>query len=183
MKSQRIISLNNFLCSALLLVMLIMLCQPFWGCEDCKSHKDAPSEVSISEYLWMPRSHNKLADDMTDYYKEIYGKNYRDAAGKKFEFKANEILPYMMTAFLGSVAGIFLSIVYNKKFLIAVIPLIVGLACVWGYTTCPALMIGKNVQTHLIVAIILSAVSALSLIIGLCITLLSKKKAGNNPIT
>ena len=176
MKNQKATTFCNIICAVLLLVTLVMLFQPFWTCEDCKSHKDAKDEVSIAEYLWFPRQHDELADDMTDYYKEIYGKNYRDPSGKKFQFKANEILPSMLTAFLGSIAGVVFCVILRKRFLVAGIPLVVGVAGILGYTTCPALQIGMNQQVHLIVAIVVSAVAAISLILGAVLALLAKRQ-------
>jgi len=176
MKNQKITALCNFVCAALLVVMLVMLFQPFWSCEDCKSHKDVKDEVSIAEYLWRPRQHDKLADDLTDYYKDIYGKNYRDASGKKFQFRANEILPSMLTAFLASAVGIICCVLLSKHFWVAAFPLVAGLGGILGFTTCPALQIGKNMQMHLIVAIVVSAVAAISLILGAVLASANKRR-------
>ena len=116
MKKVTITSLCNFLCALLLVVTLVMQFQPFWTCEDCESHKDETKDVSIAEYFWFPQHHDELADDMTDYYKEIYGRNYRDPNGRKFKFRANEILPTALTAFVGSVVGILFCTLKGKKF-------------------------------------------------------------------
>lgn len=176
MKNQKITALCNIVCAVLLVVMLVMLFQPFWSCEDCKSHKDAQDEVSIAEFLWRPKQHDKLADDLTDYYKEIYGRNYRDASGRKFQFRANEILPSMLTAFLASVVGIIFCVLLRKHFWTAAFPLVAGLGGILGFTMCPALLIGKNVQTHLIVAIVVSAVAAISLILGAVLAIANKRQ-------
>jgi len=176
MKNQKITALCNFLCAALLVVMLVMLFQPFWSCEDCKSHKDAQDEVSIAEFLWRPKQHDKLADDMTDYYKEIYGRDYRDASGKKFQFRANEILPSMLTAFLASAAGIICCVLLHKHFWVAAFPLVAGLGGILGFTTCPALRVGKNPQTYLMFSVIVSAVAAIALVFGAVTTILEKRR-------
>lgn len=176
MKKLTITSLWNFVCALLLVVTLVMQFQPFWTCEDCKSHKDTTEDVSIAEYFWLPKHHDELTEDLTDHYKEIYGRNYRDANGKKFKFRANEILPTALTAFVGSVVGIVCCVLLRKKFWISAIPLVVGIAGIMGFTTCPALQIGKNAQTHLIIAVVVTAVAAISLILGAVLAILQKNK-------
>ena len=177
MKKLTITSLCNFVCAVLLLVTLVMQFQPFWTCEDCKSHKDTTKDVSIAEYFWLPRHHDELAEDMTDLYKEIYGNNYRDPNGKKFKFRANEVLATALAASVGSVAGILCCVLLRKKFWVSAIPLAVGIAGVLGFTTCPALQIGKNAQIHLIIAIVVTVVAAISLILGTILAIRAKKAA------
>jgi hypothetical protein len=46
------------------------------------------------------------------------------------------------------------------------IPLVVGVAGMLGHLTYPAMMIGKDNQTHLILLIVVTAVAAISLIRG-----------------
>ena len=166
----------NLVCAVLLLATIVMMCQPFWTCSGCKTHKEVEKDVSVAEYMWIPKHHTPIAEDMTDYYKEIYGKNYRDAEGRKFKFKANEILPTMLTAFLGSIVGILGGIFLRKKFYVAVAPLVVGVAGIIGFTTCPALMIGKSTQAQLILAIVVAAAGLISLVIGGVLELKSKMK-------
>ena len=177
MKKLTITSLCNFVCAVLLLATLVMQFQPFWTCEDCASHKGTTEDVSIAEYFWLPKHHDELTEDMTDLYKENYGKNYRDPNGKKFKFRPNEILLTALTAFVGSIAGIICCVLLRKKFWVAGIPLAVGIAGIVGFTTCPALQIGKNAQIHLIIAVAVTAVAAISLILGAILAIRAKKAA------
>ena len=176
MKKVKRTSFCNLICAVLLLATLVMQFQPFWTCEDCKSHKDVTKDVSIGEYFLFPKQHDNLVEDLTDYYKSIYGSNYRDANGKKFKFRANEILPTALPGFLGSVIGIVGCVLLRKRFWVAGVPLLVGVMGIIGFTTCPALLIGKNVQIHLIVAIAVTAAAAISLVVGGIAAIVEKKK-------
>ncbi len=167
MKKGKITSICNFVCALLLVVTLFMQFQPFWTCSDCKTHKDVDKEISIAGYLATPRYHEPIADEMTDLYREIYGKDYKDpSTGKKFKFKANDILPAMLTVLLGSVVGIVGCVLFHKRFFLAGVPLVVGVAGILGHLTYPALKVGHNAQTHLILFVVLTAVAAVSLVVG-----------------
>lgn len=167
MKKERMISICNCVCALLLLATLVLQFQPFWTCTDCKTHKDVDKEVSIAEYIWLPKHHEPIADEMTDLYRDVYGPDYKDpATGRKFKFKANYILPSMLTVFLGSVVGIVGCVIFRKKFFLAGIPLIVGVAGILGHLSYPALQVGQNAQDHLTLFIIVTAVASVSLILG-----------------
>ncbi len=167
MKKELLTSICNFVCALLLIVTLVMQFQPFWICSDCKTHKDVDKEVSIAEYLMIPRYHEPIADEMTDLYRDIYGSDYKDpATGRKFKFKANDILPAMLTVLLGSVVGIIGCLIFHKKFFLAGVPLVVGIAGILGHLTYPALQVGRNTQTHLILFGVLTAVAAAALVVG-----------------
>lgn len=164
MKKDRITTVCNLICAVLLLAMLITQFQPFWTCSNCKSHKEVDKEVSIAEYIWTPKHHKPITDDMTDHYRELLGEDYRDEKGKKFKFQPNDILPATVTVFLGSVVGILVCVLLRKKFFAPAIPLIVGIAGILGYTTYPALQIGHNWQTHLILAAVLAVIALIALV-------------------
>lgn len=68
-------------------------------------------------------------------------------------------------------------VLLRKKFWVSAIPLVVGIAGVLGFTTCPALQIGKNAQIHLIIAIVVTVVAAISLILGTILAIWAKKAA------
>ncbi len=177
MKKARMTSICNFLCALLLLVTLIMQFQPFWTCSDCKTHKGVDKDVSIAEYMWMPKHHEPIADEMTDLYRDIYGKDYKDpATGKKFKFKLNDILPSVLTVFLGSIVGIIGCVIFHKRFFMPGIPLVVGVAGLLGQLSYPALKVGQNAQAHLILFCVVIAVSAAALTVGI-ITAVQKIQA------
>ena len=167
MKNEKWTSVCNLICVVLLIVVLVMQFQPFWTCPGCKTHKKVEKEVSIAEYIWTPKHHDSLTDEMTDYYREYYGPDYKDPiTGRKFKFVPNYILPAPLTVFLGCVVGIVGCVIFRKKFFMAGIPLVVGVAGMLGHLTYPAMMIGKDNQTHLILLIVVTAVAAISLIWG-----------------
>ncbi len=177
MKKERITSICNLVCALLLLVTLIVQFLPFWTCSDCKTHKGVDKEVSIAEYLWTPKHHEPIADEMTDLYRELYGSDYRDpATGKKFKFQVNAVLPAMLTVFLGSVAGLVGCLIFRKRFFMTAIPLTVGIAGIVGHLTYPALKVGHNAQLHLIVFVVVAAVSAIALTVG-TIAAIQRKRA------
>ena len=167
MKKERMISLCNCVCALLLLATLVMQFQPFWTCSGCKSHKGVDKEVSIAEYLWIPKHHQPIADEMTDLYRDIYGSDYKDpATGKKFKFKANSILPATLTVFVGSIVGIVGCVIFRKKFFMSAVALVVGAAGIMGHLSYPALKVGHNAQTHLILLCVVTAAAAISLVFG-----------------
>ena len=168
MKKYKITIVCNIVCALLLLATLITQFQPFWTCTDCKSHKDEDKVVSIAEYFWLPKHHEPIADEMTDLYREVYGSDYKDpATGRKFSFKPNYILPSVLTVFLGSIVGILGCVIFCKKFFMAGIPLLVGVAGIFGQLSYPALKVGINAQLHLILYIVVASVAFVSLVLGM----------------
>ena len=183
MKKIKLSSICNSLCAVLLLVTLVMQFQPFWICPGCKTHKKVEKEVSIAEYIWTPKHHEKLTDEMTDYYREYYGPDYKDPiTGRKFKFLPNYILPATLTVFIGSIVGIILIAIFHKKFFMAGIPMVVAIAGILGHLTYPAMMIGKNAQIHLIVYIVLAVVAAIALIMGGIDAIRTKKARANESV-
>ena len=175
MKKEKITALLNLVCALLLLVTLVLQFLPFWTCEDCKGHEDVQKDISLAEYVWLPGHHEGMEDQMTDLYKDVYGKNYRGPDGRKFKFWPNEVLPTVLPGFLGSIFGIILCVWLRKKFFVAALPLYVGIAGIIGFTSCLALTVGMNVQLHLVVAIALTAVSGLTFILGGILALNAKR--------
>ncbi len=177
MKKEIMTSICNYVCALLLIVTLIMQFQPFWTCSDCKTHKGVDKEVSIAEYLWIPKHHEPIADEMTDLYRDIYGKDYKDpATGKKYKFRVNDILPATMTVFLGSIVGIIGCVIFRKRFFMAGVPLVVGVAGILGHLSYPALKVGHNTQIQLILFGVLTAVATVALAVG-TVDVIKKAKA------
>jgi len=184
MKKDRITTVCNLICAVLLLATLIMQFQPFWICTDCKTHKGVDKGVSIAEYIWIPKHHKPITDEMTDLYREVYGPDYKDpATGRKFSFKANYILPTVLTVFIGSIVGIAGCVIFRKKFFMAGIPLIVGIAGILGHLCYPALKVGQNMQTHLFLFVTVTVVAAIALILGAACAFPKKKakRGGEEP--
>ena len=177
MKTTKITSICNCVCALLLLAALIMQFLPFWTCSGCKTHKDVEQGVSIAEYLWLPKHHTPVTNELTEMYRDLYGPDYRDpATGKKLTFTADFILPSILTVFLGSIVGIVFCVLKRKKFFVAVLPLIVGLAGLLGHLFYPALTIGQNTGLYVVVFIVVTVVAAASLIFGVVTTLREKAK-------
>lgn len=157
----------NCVCALLLLATLVLLFQPYWICTDCKTHKGVDKGVSIAEYFFLPKHHESIADDMTELYRDVYGPDYKDpATGRKFSFKPNYILPAVLTVFLGSIVGIVGCVLFRRKFFLAGIPLAVGVAGILGHLNYPALKVGQNAQTHLILFVVVTVAAVISLVLG-----------------
>lgn len=185
MNKTKITTICNLVCAVLLLATLIMQFLPFWTCPGCKTHKDVEKGVSIAEYLWLPKHHSPVTSELTEMYRNIYGHDYIDpATGKKLTFKADYIMPAMLTVFIGSIAGIAGSILYRKKFFVATIPMIVGFMGLIGHLSYPALTIGQNAGLHIILSIVVATVATISFLFGLITTMrenaLKKRSAQNS---
>lgn len=174
--NKKIISVLNLICAALLLVTLVMQFLPFWTCLDCKGHKDVEKDISLAEYVWLPGHHEGMEEQMTDLYKDTYGRNYRFPDGRKFKFQPNEVLPTVLPGFVGAIFGMILCVWKRQKFFVAAIPLYVGIAGIVGYTTCLALTVGMNVGAHLAVAIAVAAVGGVTFVLGGILALRAKMK-------
>lgn len=167
MKKEKITPICNIVCAVLLLATLIMQFVPFWTCTGCKTHKDVEQGVSVAEYFWLPDHHSPVTNELTEVYRDIYGHDYKDpTTGKKLTFKADYILPSVLTVFLGCIAGIVFCVLKRKKFIMAAIPLVVGIAGLSGFLTYPALRVGMNVNLHVIVFAVVTVAAAGSLIFG-----------------
>ena len=181
MKKERITSIFNCVCALLLLATLVVQFLPFWTCTGCKTHKDVEQGVSIAEYLWLPKHHTTLTNDLTEVYRDLYGQDYKDpVTGKKLTFKADYILPSVLTVFIGSIVGMALCVTQRKKFLVAAIPLVVGIFGASGYMMYPALKLGSNPGLHVALLVAVAAVAGIALIFGsVCFfkEMLQKKKA------
>ena len=187
MNKTKITTICNLVCAVLLLATLVTLFLPFWTCPGCKTHKDVEKGVSIAEYLWLPKHHSPVTSELTEMYRNIYGHDYIDpATGKKLTFKADYIMPAMLTVFIGSIAGIAGCVVYRKKFFMAAIPLVVGVAGIIGHLSYPALQVGHNRTLHFILFTVVIATAAISLLFGLISTIrekMLKKRSAQNSAT
>ena len=183
MKYEKITGVCNLICAFLLLVTLVMQCQPYWICSDCDTHEGVDKGVSIAEYFWLPKHHEPITDEMDDLYKEIYGNNYRDENGRKLKFQPNEIMLTALPATLGSAIGIFACVLLRKKFFVSTIPVLVGVAGISGFSSCPALMVGTTCQSYLTLSIVVTAVGAVALLLSTVLFVVHKiktKKAKEN---
>lgn len=166
MKKNNLVSILNIVCAVLMLVTFVTQFLPYWTCQECKEHPDMAEDVSLAEFVWLPGHHEGMKDQMTDLYKDTYGKNYRFPDGRKFKFLPNEVLPTVLPAFLGSIFGIILCVVLRKKFFVAALPLYIGISGIIGYSSCLALTVGQNVGIYLILACVLTAVAVLTIALG-----------------
>lgn len=166
MKKTNLISILNIVCALLMVVTFVTQLLPYWTCLDCNGHPEETKDISLAEFVWLPGHHEGMKDQMTDLYKDTYGKNYRFPDGRKFKFLPNEVLPTVLPAFLGSIFGIILCVVLRKKFFVAALPLYIGISGIIGYSSCLALTVGQNVGIYLILACVLTAVAALTVALG-----------------
>ena len=151
----------NYICVVLMLCLLVTQFLPFWECVDCENCEDGM--VSLAEYFWNPREHKACANSMTQVYKDYFGDNIVDAKGKPFKFNASLIVIPTLIIFIAAVLTTFFGLRHGKKAIVAIIPLIAGIAGVYGYTSVLALQVGPNWQLHLGLCIAVLVISVISL--------------------
>lgn len=148
----------NYICVILVLLLLGTQFLPFWACKDCED-----GAASISDYFWNPREHKDVASDLTDLYLDIYGSDLKGANGKAFKFTANEILMPTLFIFISAILTVALCTIFSKSALSAIAPFVGGATSTYGYATIPALQAGQYWKLHLILSVLVLAVSLTSL--------------------
>ena len=148
----------NFICAALMLLLVAALFLPYWKTESGES-----KSTSVAEYFWSPRDHKDVTKDLTNLYLDIYGKDLKGKNGKAFKFTANEILVPALIIFVSTAATIILCIFLSKKPLSATAPLVGGAVGIYGYLTNPALRIGQYWTLHLALCIAITLVAGIGL--------------------
>ena len=94
----------------------------------------------------------------------VYLHDMKDEDGKKFKFQANDAVVPCVVVFAACILTLVMSFKHLGNPLMAIFPFAAGLACSIGYLTIPALQVGQNWQTHLIVAIVLAVAAGGSLV-------------------
>lgn len=134
----------NIILAVLMLALLVTQFIPFWECADCED-----GMATISDYIWFPSSHKDITTNM----KDVYGNDY-------------EIADIVMTPVLILVTAalsIIFCVVKNRSGLIALIPLVGGLATVIGYLSEPAYQMHSSWIVTLILGIAITVCSLISI--------------------
>lgn len=166
MKQSIVVRITNYICAVLMLAVLALQFLPFWNCTDCKTHIDEDRMVSIAEYVWLPEHHKPISKDMTDLYKSLYGENIVDEYGKPYKFDADVIATELVIAFFVGILYPVVSLIFSRKALPLLLPLLGGIATVLAFMWSPALQIGQNWIVNVIVAGSGAGVALVGLVVG-----------------
>ena len=148
-------SICNFVCCALLLVLLVLQFLPgFWTCQ--KSTADVNGEyptesASLQEYIWTPAEF-------------LYFENYFEKQfGKDFELNQVILMP-VVTLVCGAL-GIICGLLAHSKAWPGIFAVLAGGVGAYGYLTQPMFQMGPNWQLHMGVCIALAVISLVMLVI------------------
>ena len=155
--------ISNIVCALLLFALVATQFLPFWNCTGCKNHEDGM--ISISEYLWHPKNHTPVTNGMTDVYKNYFGQDIKDENGKAWKFEANDVITTPVIIVIATILCVIFLVTKYKTMLPTLMACIGGAAGAFGYLTNLALETGSNWVLHLVVAGVVTAVSAVFLII------------------
>lgn len=160
----KFLTISNIVCVLLLLALMATQFLPFWNCVGCKNHDDGM--ISISEYLWHPKNHTPVTNSMTDVYKSYFGPDIKDENGKTWKFEANDVITTPILIVIALVLCVIFMITKFNTILPTLAACVGGAAGMYGYLTNLALESGNNWVMHLVVAGIVTAVSAVFLIVA-----------------
>lgn len=148
-------SICNFICCALLLVLLVLQFLPgFWTCQ--KSTADVngnyPTEsASLQEYIWTPAEF-------------LYFENYFEKQfGKDFEL--NQVILMPVITLTCGVLGVLTGLLAHRKSWPGIFAALAGVVGAYGYLSHPIFQMGPNWQIHLGVCIAIAVVSVVMLVI------------------
>jgi hypothetical protein len=163
--------IGNLICALMCVLVLVTQFLPFWNCTNCKTHKEVDKVVSVAEYIWIPVNHTPITKSMTNVYYEVFGDGLVDTNGKPYKFSVNDIFGPCVVTFVGSLAGIALGILFSRRSIVGLVTLIMGCSTARWYLICPAMQVGQNWQSHLVVAILAAVVAGSVLLFNLVVPL------------
>lgn len=163
MKKNNLVLISNIISTVLILLLVATQFLPFWSCTGCKNHED--KMISISDYLWQTKKHTPVTNKMTEVYQNYFGGSLKDGDGKAWKFEANDVVTIPLIAVITGVIAIVGLILKPKKILSTLAACIGGAVGVVGYLSNLALQAGQNWVLHLVVAIIVTAVSGVFLVV------------------
>lgn len=132
-KNTKLTSICNIICAALMLALIVCQFMPFWATAN------TGDEISIQEYTWLPH-HNK---DLDKDFKANFGKDYG----------INDVVLMPIVALVIGGLGIAFSVLFTKKCVIMICPLLVGALATYEYLTNPAFQMNAMWQLHLVLGI------------------------------
>lgn len=133
--SRKCVSIGNFVCVALALMLMVCQFVPFWTVEETGERN------SIGTLVGFPQEHPELQSYLEAEVGESYNIN-------------NVVLAPVAIIALGAV-GIILCLIKSEVAVCALIPAAVGGIGIWGYLSQAALQLGSGWILHLILCIAL----------------------------
>lgn len=120
------VALIQWICVLIMLVMVGLLCVPYW-------HYDGQS-TSVNGYIWFPSSKTAL-------------NLYFEAELGRTVFINDEIITPILLSFLG-IVGLVLKIMFKDTPLAAMVAILFGAAGIYGYLASDVLKLGTMWGTH-----------------------------------
>lgn len=145
--SSKQLKMMNFICMALMLVVLILQFVPFWSANG--------KGISISSYIWFPID-NETNIALGDSFKATFA-----------DYNINSIVLVAVGQLVAGVIGVVLSVVKRNNPFIAIAPIICGIFGVWAFIAKPVYRLGTAWGLHLAVDIILLVVAIYTLVINI----------------
>ena len=131
---------TNYVCIALMGLLLILQFMPFWSYDGVRT--------SIQSMVWFPLEHEQL---------EMYFVNQLG------DFWINDIVLMPVVILFASVGGIILHIIKPDAKWTFIFPVLCGIIGCWGYLVRPEFQLGTNWVLHLMVCILVLAGGIISL--------------------
>lgn len=132
-KNTKLTRICNIICAALMLALIVCQFLPFW------TTTANGEEISIQEYTWLPH-HNVELDKQ---FKADIGKDYG----------INDVVLMPIVVLVIGALGVIFTVMWSKKCIIMVCPLLVGALSTYEYLTNPAFQMGNLWQLHLVLGI------------------------------
>lgn len=135
----------NYLCIAMMAILLILQFTPFWSFDG--------GNASIQSYIWFPDDYKPLTEMM----QTEFGKDYN----------IGELVFPMVAILLTTAAGIVLSIIKSDNPAVKIIPIAGTLIGIYGFLSKPDLRLGSTWVIQLILCIAVIATAALTIFYNL----------------
>lgn len=144
----------NIICAVLMLVLLVFQFLPgYWTAQKARPEKDGTYKTdtaSLQGYMWMPSEHTVL----DDYFDDLYG----DALVMN-----DAVMMPIITLTCGVLHLVFCLFMRHKSWL-AILPALAGAYGVMGYLGFPIYQLNGLWIVHLLLAVLILAVSVTSLV-------------------
>lgn len=142
-KNTTLTSICNIICAVLMLALIVCQFMPFWSTA-------SNGDISIQEYTWLPHHNEDLEKD----FKAQFGKDYG----------INDVVLMPIVALVIGALGVIFTVLWTKKCVIVVCPLLVGILATIYYLTNPAYQLGGLWQLHLVIGIAMLVASVIPVI-------------------
>lgn len=140
--------LFNFICAALMLMLLVLQFTPFWH------YGDPEQTVSIQGYVWLPSNHGALEKQL-------------QAELEDSSFTVENIIAMPILVMILGVVGIVFCLIKSENAFISLLPAFAGLIGTWGYLAGAAFHQGRGWGLHLVLCVIILALGFISVAGGI----------------